>query len=100
MANVENANTIYVDSTGTLTSEKNVKLAYILYTSSAGGDTLTLRDKDGSGALKLTVRNNIATDSTIYDFSLRPVVFPNGIHVSTISAGSTATLVLTKGGQI
>jgi len=98
MANIRNNNTYYVDSTGTLaTNVKNAKIVYILFTTAAAGDELTLRDTDGSGALKLTIKHQTADNTHLFDFSANPLVFPNAIHVDTITAGAVATLVLKSG---
>lgn len=100
MANVRCGNSIYVDSTGLVTAstDKNVKVAYIIYTGALAADAITFKDTGTSGSLKMTLKSAVAADSTVFDFSLRPLVFPGGIYVSAISANSTATIIITTGG--
>lgn len=97
MANVENNNTFYVDSTGSLTSDKNVKVSAIIYTASAANSTITFKDADTSGALKMTLKA-LANETIYIDFQDKAIVFPNGIYISAITASSAATLVI-KGGK-
>jgi hypothetical protein len=100
MANNEFSGTLYCDSTGQLTSKKNIKVAYILYTSSAAADSITLRDGTaGSDPIKLKVQNILATDTKVVDLSNKPIVFQNGVYCSAISASSVATLILTQAGE-
>lgn len=96
MANVRNSNTIYIDATGTIAATANAKVTQVIFTSSASGDTMTLRD-GSSGSNKITVRNNLATDTKQLDFSQGPIVFPNGIHIQVLSASCTAMLVTRQG---
>lgn len=99
MANVRCGNSIYVDSTGAITgSEKNVKVSYISFTSDAAADTITFKDSSTSGALKLTIKAAVADETVFLDYSFRPLLFPNGIYISAISANCTACIVLTSGG--
>lgn len=97
MANIRNSNTAYVDSGSSLiVPDANVKLAYVIFTSSSAGDSIVLRDGGSSGALKLKIKNGVATDSRTHRFDAVPMVFPNGIYVDTISSGATATLITTS----
>lgn len=100
MANVRNGNTIYLDSTGAATTanEINVKVAYIIFTPDAANDVLELKDDDTSGDLKFYIRGATAKDSMMFDFSYSPLLFPNGIYVSTITAGAKATIITTTAG--
>jgi hypothetical protein len=100
MANVRCGNSCYVDSTGYIsaTGSKQVKVAYITFTSDAAADTITFKDASTSGALKMTVKSAVADETVVLDFSTTPLVFPNGIYVSAISANCTATIITTTGG--
>lgn len=92
MANVRSGNSIYVDSTGSVASDVNIKLIGIFFTSATAGDTITLKDGTNAGALKLTLKN---IDVSTHYFRLpdAPIIFANGIYVSQISSGAVATLV-------
>ena len=97
MANVLQSNSVYVDSTGALTTKKT-KVAYIIFTPDAANDAITLRDGDGAGdPLKLTLKGATAKQSTLFDFSNKPLLFQDGIYCSAITASATATLILTSG---
>ena len=98
MTNVVQSGSIYIDTSGTQVYTKPAKVAYIIYTSSAAGDTLTLRDGDAGGdPLKITIKNPSNTNTMILDLSKVPLRFQDGIYVSTLSASSVATLILTSG---
>lgn len=98
MAITKNGNSVYVDTTGQVTTTaKPVFLQSITYTTSSAGDALTLKDTDNSGSTKLTVKHNVATDTLFLDFSGAPIRFPGGVYCSAISASSLATLVFSEG---
>lgn len=97
MANVQNNNTIYVDSTGQLTTRKNTVLKYIILTSAAAGDNLVLKDSDNSGDLKIDVKVDAADKTQVIDLDGSNIVFPNGIYASTVTAGLKATLIIKTG---
>lgn len=94
MANIRNGNTLYIDATGTALTKTNIIVSQIIFTSSSGGDNLILRDTDGTGALKISIKSNLANNTIQIDLRDTPMSFPNAIHVDTITAGATATLIL------
>lgn len=100
MANVRCGNSSYCDSTGlvTATGDKNIKVSFISFTSDAAADSITFKDSGSGGALKLTIKAALADETVFLDYSLRPLLFPNGVYVSAISANCTATIVFTTGG--
>jgi hypothetical protein len=103
VANARNANTYYimeVSASGTATSfinEKNVQVTHIVFVSDAAGDAIVLNDKSASassaGAVKLKIAATGADETILLDFSAHPIVFPNGIWVSSLSSNAVATLV-------
>lgn len=95
MANEQNSNSFYVDSTGSLTTVPNTRVANIIFTANAGNDAITLTDGSG-GAVKLTIKAATAKETKQLIFWDSPIVFPNGIYVSALSTSATATIV-TKG---
>lgn len=98
MAITENGNSVYIDATGQVTTTgKPVFLHYLVYTTSAAGDGITLKDTGTSGSLKCTIKHNVATETIELDFTLKPVRFPGGIYCSALSASSTAMLVISDG---
>ena len=97
MANVSNGNSIYVDSTGALdvATNLNIKVAYIVMTSTAASAAAQLQDDFGTPVNKIDLRID-TTDKTIcYDFAETPITFPNGIRVSTLT-NATLTIVLQR----
>jgi hypothetical protein len=92
VANVQNSNSVYVDTTGSLTTIPT-KVHYIIFTPDAANDQLILKNEDNSGSIKISLRGATAKTSMIFDFSACPIHFPQGVYVSTITSGATATLV-------
>lgn len=98
MANVQNSNSFYADSTGLLTNSPNQRVSAILFTANASNDAITLTDGSG-GATKLTVKAAVAKETKLIDLHLAPIIFPNGIYVSAISSSATATIITTGTNQ-
>jgi len=83
MANIRNANTFYVDATGNLTVP-NIKVFYITITSTANSAVVVIKDVT-TGALKFDLRIATAGDPVRLNYSDSPLVFPNGIDVTTLT---------------
>jgi hypothetical protein len=99
MANVSQSGTIYVNATGLLYTGR-VKVAYILFTPATTGDLIELQDGTaGSSPIKCKIYGATATDTKLIDLSANPLVFNSGIYCNTLTAGATATLVLTTKGE-
>ena len=97
MANAFQSGSIFVDTTGSLTT-KSVKVAYILYTPDTANDIIIFYDGDANtDPVKLKLRHLSAKDTEVFDFSARPLVFQDGIYV-TVPSNGTATLILTSEG--
>lgn len=96
MANQRSSNTTYVDSTGVLTTDKNVKIAGVILTATAANAVLVLQDSDGA-TNKLNLRLATSGDSQHFDFSQTPIHFANGVKVSTLT-NAIATVVYTSSG--
>lgn len=90
MANVRNGNTIYVDATGDLTTT-GTRVYYIVVSNTGANSVLTLQDS-GADVNKIAVRGNSSHGVDILDFSARPLYFPGGVSVSTLT-NCVATLV-------
>ncbi len=102
MANAQNSNTFYVDTSsgaGTATSYLTGRQTCtgIMGFGNAATDTVKIYDKDSAsvavGALKLSLIWATAKDAIYYDFSMAPIVFPNGVWV-TITGSPQVTLIL------
>lgn len=97
MANTFQSGTIYIDADGSLTT-KPCKVAYILFTPNSNGDAIRLYDHASTTSnQKMIIKGATGTNSTLYDFSAKPITFTNGIYVD-LDANCTATLVLTSEG--
>jgi hypothetical protein len=93
MANVRSANTYYIDTQGETLDIKNIKVLYIVINSTAANAQLVLQDVT-TGNTKLNLRVDSAHKTEYFDFADNPIVFPNGINPSALSANCTATLVI------
>ncbi len=96
MANVQNGNSFYVDSTGALTTSKNVRVSQIVFTPAAANDQMILKNEGTSGALKIKIRGSTANETTSIQFTT-PLIFPGGIYVDTVTSGALATIITTGG---
>ncbi len=83
MANVRSGNTHYIDSTGSLTAENNVKVRQVIITPTSANAVLTLSDSAGT-TTKIQVRAATSGESRSFEFPV-PVIFPNGINVTTLT---------------
>lgn len=100
MANARIGNSIYIDSTGTVTgsTEKNVLVSYVIVTATAASAILKLEDPSITvNNIKLDLRVATSGATQVFDFSTTPVVFPNGVAVDTIT-NATAMVVLKSAG--
>ena len=97
MAIARNANSVYVDATGQVTTTlKPVRLLSVTYTSSSAGDAITFKNTDTNGTVKLTIKEGLATNTNTHNFE-NPIRFPGGIYCSAISASSFATITVEEG---
>jgi hypothetical protein len=99
MANVQNSNSFYVDSTGLLSDKPNIRVSGIIFTPNAANDAITLIDGTG-GSTKLKIQGATAKNTVLIDFHMAPIVFPNGIFVSAITASAVATIITTGTDQV
>ena len=97
MANVVNANTVYIDTTGDLSvgTNKNIKVAYIIVRAGAANARVELKDNQTSAVSKLDLSVVTAEETRYFDFSDFPVVFANGID-ATITNSAVVTLILDR----
>jgi hypothetical protein len=95
MANKRNGNTIYVDTAGTLTSDKNMHVVNVIVTATAASAVVVLSDPDGT-SLKADLR--VADSGVTQQFAfLPPMFFPNGIRVTTLT-NAIATVIYNRSG--
>lgn len=90
MANVRNGNTVYIDATGDLTTTAT-RVYYIIMSATAAGAILVLQDSTANvNKLRLSHPNDKETH--VFDFTQRPLYFPGGVSVTTLT-NCTATIV-------
>lgn len=99
MANARNGNTIVIDTASEqVSTDRNTRIVGIIFTSSAAGDTIVLRESS-TGANRVIVKNGIANDSKHIRMEESPIIFGTGIYVQTLSSGATATLIVSQSGS-
>lgn len=94
MANIRNANTVFLDTASTLSDieKRNIKVSNIVLTSIGGGTARLVLDDKTTGATKIDLRIPTGDESQSYPFE-KPMVFPNGIIPATVDF-CVATLVV------
>jgi hypothetical protein len=99
VANTFFSGTVYIDSTGAVSSLTGLKVAYVVFVPGTNNDSVTLRDGDGAGdPMKLKMDASTAHDTVQLDFSRKPILFKDGIYCSAISAGAVCFLYTTSEG--
>ena len=90
MANIRNANTFFVDSTGTLTGA-NFRVEGIIYTSTDATNSVIIKDIS-TGAVKFTISAPSAGETVQLRLGDSPVTFPNGVDIDTLT-NATLTII-------
>ncbi len=85
MGNARNGNTHYVDTTGVIDSTSNLKVAGILLTATGANAVAVLQDDSSTPVTKMDIRVAASGSTESFDFSAKPIVFPNGLRVSTLT---------------
>lgn len=100
MANVRSSNSWYIDTQHATASDdlivKNISVLGAIVTATGASGRLVLSDAS-SNNLKLDLRvasinGSTSGDSKTFDFSNAPIIFPNGVVVSTLTT-CVATLI-------
>ena len=108
MANILNGNTYFIDSasssgtSGSYYAQKDVLVVGIIFDGTTAGQYITLNDLQqfgdtgavaaGPGKLRITLDSS--KSSVFLRLSDIPLKFPNGIWISHLDAGATATLII------
>ncbi len=96
MANIRNGNTYYIDTASVTLDVPMVRVKSITLTATNATNALILGDGDNSYPTKLSLVGTNGV-SLVFDYSLSPIYFANGIRVKTVTA-CTATVVLEESG--
>jgi len=91
VANISNANTVYIDATGDIAETANARLMYVILTATGASGRIVLENQGGD--TKADLRIVTSGDSITFDFTKAPIVFPTGINIDTLS-NAVATLVI------
>lgn len=101
MANVLNGNSFYVDTAYSTSADDLVRasvlVSYVIVTTTAANGVVLAGDVAGTSPSKLSLKLAANTSSQIFDFSRRPILFPNGIRVTTLT-NCVVTFVLSNQG--
>lgn len=93
MANARVGNVIYIDTTGVVTTEKNLRVAQIIFTTNGANDAVEFRESS-SGNTKLVIKGATANHTYPIPFDATPIHFANGIYVQSLSSSAKVMLVL------
>lgn len=95
MANVVNGNTIYIDTTDDISvaSNTNIKVSYITIRAGAADARIELKDNQSSAVNKVDLSVITIGETKLFDYSRKPIVFPNGID-ATVTNSAIVTLVV------
>ena len=89
MANVLNGNSWYVDSAYTTSADDLIRpstqVNYIVVTTTAANAILVMGDVQGTSSTKMELRVAASGASQLFDFSRKPLLFPNGIRITTLT---------------
>lgn len=101
MANVRSANTFYIDTVHSSSSDdlviKNIKLIYLIISATSANAQIVLADAT-TGDKKVDLRAATSGSSYYVRFDENPVVFANGIKVATLTnAVATAVIEESRG---
>jgi hypothetical protein len=99
MSNIQTGNIIFLDSSSASFAGSNIRLVGLIVHCTHGSTAAEIKLSDNnSGRSYPTILHfevPAASDFADFDFSTRPIVFPNGIRVVTLS-NCTATLILDR----
>lgn len=102
MANTLNGNTWYIDTAHSTSANDLVRasvlVTYIIVTATSASAVLVLSDVQGTAPAKLELRVAAADTSQLFDFSYKPLLFPNGIQVTTLTNCKAMCIISSTGG--
>lgn len=90
MANADQGNLIYLDTTADSIRTDSVNVFFVVVSPTMAGGYIELLD-GASGDPLIKLIGATASDSKIFDFSLKPINLSKGVHVTVSNA--VATLV-------
>lgn len=97
MANQRSGNILYVDSTGSADITSTVYVIGIVLTPTAAGGRIVLANRLSAGQTKIDLRAATSGESKDLDLTTRPMIFEDGINVSTLSNAVATIFTSTTG---
>lgn len=98
MANVRTGNTIYIDSTGVVSIEKNLNIVAVILTATAASGRIVIQDNASTPQTKMDLRVATSGSSQVFPLVDSEVSLANGLRIGTLT-NAVATIILTsKGG--
>lgn len=102
MSNSLNGNTFYIDSQYSSAEDdlvrKQVLVVYVLLTATSSNARIVLADVGPNPTTKLDLRIDANNSSQCFSFETNPILFPNGIRVTTLSNAVATLSVKSPGG--
>lgn len=96
MANVRSGNTFYIDTAHSTSADdllvKNIRAMYVVVTATSANAAVVLADASTSDK-KCDLRIATSGNSQLFRFDNAPIVFANGIKVTTLT-NAIATIVV------
>ena len=102
MANTLNGNTFYIDTQGSTSDHdlvrKQALVVYVTVTATAANGRIVLSDVGAAPIIKMDLRVPVSGATEIFRFAEKPITFPNGIRVSTLTNAVATVVIVTPGG--
>lgn len=95
MANARLGNIIYIDATGSVSTDRNTRVIGILFTTAAAGDNVILRES-ASGSDKINIKHATDEDTKYIRLDASPIIFGTGIYCQTITSGAKLMLIVSQ----
>lgn len=99
MANEITTNTIHIDTGSSGVTDFPTKVVGIVMTATGSDATFILQENNTAKETKMTLLQQATESSTYIDLTSIPVLFANGVYVSTVTAGGRLTLIYNRNGN-
>lgn len=98
LANEITTNTIHIDTGSSVLTDFPTSVLAIVMTATGGDATFILQENDTAKETKMTLLQQATDSSTFIDLTAIPIMFTNGVYVSTVTAGGRITLIYKRTG--
>lgn len=97
MANSRLGNIIYIDTAGSISTDRNTRIIGMIFTTAGAGDEVILRESSG-GADKISIKHATDEDSKHIRLEQSPIIFGTGIYCQSITSGAKLMLIVSQNG--